>query len=792
MTEYQKALDLSRLGLYVFPVKLTDDSKTPYTARGHLDATRDPGVIEEWFNYKFPNAVVGVAAGVSGLVILDVDCKNGKDGFQDLDDNFYDIPATYDYETVNGGSHYVYSAPDGVVLNGVAKYRRMPGVDRRAGSSWVLWNGAVPGTRLAFKTAPEWLLDPSVVRSADAFDGDLELWYDALTPGQPNVLVRRAIDRIKDDMSHSDMVEAQYNAIRLGAEGNPGVPYLLQRLEEAWLARDAAAHSTPEGEWEFKFADALRSGVERYGAHTSKVSDLPAWNLSLIPAAVDASQFIQEHSYDPALFSRLLGQLVSAGTVGATAASILWNAPATLETSREWGLDFVYKRIDEATVRPEPIRENPSLVSEPSVAPRTTPGSSDILTPDEIAHVLVRPTFIDEYVAASSEKGFCNVEYAVPAAWTLLSMAFGFHAFIPKGVKIGTNLWFNILGYSGTGKSSEDDFLTDCLNLLLKNVNDEVFYNLGAGSSPEGLHEALLGRDRKASMIHHDEASDFFENLKTRDWMRTLKDQFAKWYSGRVDPMQKVRLKELRGKSALTSFNVHMMATPDRLTSLLDTEMFATGFLARFNWVWGSPPVNDDSRYRSDLVEMTDEGIHPAAVRVVLDVMDAVTLLGSKVHPMSVTREAQDRLEGLFRTMDTIAKGHDKYEIIEPAITRMGRETLWKCASLLALYRGETIIRLDDVLSAAYYAQDWFHTLFRVADAVSDGDFQRECNEIEGYIRLKGGSATRATIYHRFRSLIKKDPRELDARIMFLLESGRINRFEGEAGGITYKLNGGN
>src|SRR5690606_36496372 len=341
------------------------------------------------------------------------------------------------------------------------------------------------------------------------------------------------------------------HAIRLGAEGHPGVPELLARLESAWLSRPAENHSTPEDQWQWKFVEGLTSGVEKAGAIIGILDEAPEWSLDLVPDSIPDNQVVGQPG-DRTAFSKLLNGLVKEVPDNATIFSILWNAPVTKDISREWGADFVYKRIVDARDVPEQERENPTI-PEASPEGEVVTVSDKFLTPEEEEKVKSIHTFIDDYLTGSHGKGFTNETYAVPAAWTVLSMAFGFQAIITKGVPLSMNLWFLVLGYSGTGKSSQDEYMTSVLNLLMR--DDNVFYNLGANSSPEALHEALLERDRLASIIHHDEASDFFDNIKRKDWMASLKDQFSKWYSGRVDPMQKVRLKELKGKAAETSFN---------------------------------------------------------------------------------------------------------------------------------------------------------------------------------------------------------------------------------------------
>ena len=114
-----------------------------------------------------------------------------------------------------------------------------------------------------------------------------------------------------------------------------------------------------------------------------------------------------------------------------------------------------------------------------------------------------------------------------------------------------------------------------------------------------------------------------------------------------------------------------------------------------------------------------------------------------------------------------------------------------KCAALCAMYRGSEEIDIYDAYHAIDAVQEWYDNLFVVAAMISSGDFQRDANRIEAWIRQKGGRVTRARLYHQFGNLIAKDPRELDAKINFLVESGRINRKDESGKEPRYELNGG-
>lgn len=777
MSQLKKALDLASRGLYVFPVGEND--KRPLTDNGFYAGTTDESQIRAWWS-KTPKAGIGVWTGASGVIVLDVDVKEDStgntavDGFDSLDVAWLDVPTTFSYYSASGkGAHFVYTAPDGVELGPTTRYRNLPGIDRRSGGSYVVWAGDVPASRDEFSPAPEWLCDPTVVRSRAEFDGSVEEWFASLEPGEPNRIVRDAIARVKDDFTHAEMVSAQHEAIRLGCEANPGVPQLIARLEEAWMSRPAEHHSTPTDQWEQKFAEALSSGVQKFGDQIAVRKKMPEWSLALVPPLV-SDNLVSGAPGDKQDFNRLLREMVLHEADDYVVLSVMWNAPKTRDLAHEWGLLFTYKRVTEARITPPPERENPTLdVSDEPVESGIELSNTALLTEDEIQVVLDHPTFIDQYCDYSYlAKGWVNKEYAVPNAWAMLSMAFGHRARV-RGIPL--NLWFITLGYSGTGKTVHFKEVSYALDLLLKKP-EQAYFNLGAGSSPEAMHEALLERDGLPSMVLHDEASDFFENLSKKEWMSGLKDNFSKWYDGYVPPVNKVRLKELKGKSARTSYNLNMVGTPDRLLSHINGSMFESGFLARVNWVWGTKPPEDDTRrFRVNKTDITDEGFSPVWYDCVNDILYAQRVHGSQFINMDWTPEAEEVLVQTHMTMDRIARERDAYHLTEPAVTRLN-ETAWKCAALLALWRGDAVISYVDALTAVYYVQTWFDTLFRIIQAAGKGEFAKNLDEVEAYIRRFPKGVGMHKVYNRFVGLAKFSTRDVDNLIEYLEKSHRVVR----------------
>ena len=96
-----------------------------------------------------------------------------------------------------------------------------------------------------------------------------------------------------------------------------------------------------------------------------------------------------------------------------------------------------------------------------------------------------------------------------------------------------------------------------------------------------------------------------------------------------------------------------------------------------------------------------------------------------------------------------------------------------------------------DALHAIAAVEEWYENLFTVTAMISAGEFQNDVDKMEQWIAARGGSVTKTALYHNFRNMIQKDPRELDSRVNFLVESGRVNRKEEGGKPPKFLLNGG-
>jgi hypothetical protein len=107
----QSALKYVEEDWAVIPLK----GKQPLTQHGYKDASKDPAQITQWWT-QWPDANVGIVTGdVSGLIVLDIDVKNGHRGdesLRELEEQYGALPITLKSRTASGGWHFVFRVSD--------------------------------------------------------------------------------------------------------------------------------------------------------------------------------------------------------------------------------------------------------------------------------------------------------------------------------------------------------------------------------------------------------------------------------------------------------------------------------------------------------------------------------------------------------------------------------------------------------------------------------------------------------------------------------------------------------
>jgi predicted P-loop ATPase len=160
--------------------KCENVAKHPRTRQGLKDATLDQDQIKAWWRDSPGSNVAVVTGKVSGLVVVDIDPRNGGDeSLQDLFAEFGKFPDTVTAMTGGGGMHYYFRYP-----KDVDKIRCKPirdGIDIKADGGYVIAAPSVHGSgkeygwemssrpgEVAVAELPDWLLSLLPIESAGA------------------------------------------------------------------------------------------------------------------------------------------------------------------------------------------------------------------------------------------------------------------------------------------------------------------------------------------------------------------------------------------------------------------------------------------------------------------------------------------------------------------------------------------------------------------------------------------------------------------------------------------------
>lgn len=174
----QHALKYAERGHPVFPLYSIRDGrcdcgdpdcgspgKHPRTMCGFKDATSDRAQVRDWWS-QWPDANIGIPTGeASGLLVLDVDPRNGgAQSLLELLNQYGQLPSTLTQRTGSGGTHYIFRHRSGV---GCRTNCPGPGLDIRGDGGYFIAqpSGHVSGGQYQLMTvdppatAPQWLID---------------------------------------------------------------------------------------------------------------------------------------------------------------------------------------------------------------------------------------------------------------------------------------------------------------------------------------------------------------------------------------------------------------------------------------------------------------------------------------------------------------------------------------------------------------------------------------------------------------------------------------------------------
>jgi hypothetical protein len=226
----------------VFPTNLVRRAngkldKVPCIKQWGEAASRDLAQIESWW-HRWPDAVISIPTGKpSGVIVLDIDVKDGRNGFDRLGELGKAIlPETPIAHTASGGVHLYFARTEIEIRNSAGERGLGLGLDIRGDGGQVV----LPSTNSGYWWDPHWNFDTVEPMSAPAWLGHRQHAHKVEPANghgfSPQTALRESCDRIRcaaDGQKH-DVLNRE--AFRIGTL----VAASLLRRNEAWNDIEAA------------------------------------------------------------------------------------------------------------------------------------------------------------------------------------------------------------------------------------------------------------------------------------------------------------------------------------------------------------------------------------------------------------------------------------------------------------------------------------------------------------------------------------------------------------------------
>lgn len=397
------------------------------------------------------------------------------------------------------------------------------------------------------------------------------------------------------------------------------------------------------------------------------------------------------------------------------------------------------------------------------------------VTDEEMTYLNQHPTFVDEFVYwVGTRSPQSALRYRYSAAYMVLSCTLGDRAYVAaKHGRVFLNLWLYTLGgTSSTRKTTVKDLSMEVVENFGDMIGDDHI-QIANDFSAEALNAALSPRNGKPSVVVMDEIHGFFREIGGKGYRAGLKETLTELFNGKVKVALRMK-KESAVKKATTVFNMYGIGTDKEVAAVLTLSDFSSGFMMRPIYAITDPirATKEESYLQLDSGDGTTYIREADATS--FEFAERFAQIHAALAPgqrMEFTPEAFERFTQWQSVMyDMVEPMHD-YEYISPGYERM-KVTVLKCAALLALSNGRTVVEIWDVVKVLKQTEWWFEDMLRMLRSVAASDFQRETDEIADYIASgKDGQRNRANVVRTFG---RYRPRQFDEYIDSLIQQGRI------------------
>jgi hypothetical protein len=169
MSNLEAALAYAARGWFIYPAR----DKARALVNWGTESSNDPEQIRKWWT-KYPNAVICLNCGLSGIAVVDLDIKDGKNGpaaLAALEAIHGRLPRTLTQTTSSGGTHLIfrgtikttvgrpgYALGDGIDTRGVGGMAVLA-PSRIKGKPYVMFDDEELGAVLEPVGLPQWVAD---------------------------------------------------------------------------------------------------------------------------------------------------------------------------------------------------------------------------------------------------------------------------------------------------------------------------------------------------------------------------------------------------------------------------------------------------------------------------------------------------------------------------------------------------------------------------------------------------------------------------------------------------------
>lgn len=418
------------------------------------------------------------------------------------------------------------------------------------------------------------------------------------------------------------------------------------------------------------------------------------------------------------------------------------------------------------------------LREEKTQAPSQPLTRREFISLEERKWVHDNPTWVQEYVDWMAERTDSPEIYQRTLAYIILGACLSGRGKVstPHSV-FGLNLWM-----MGVGESTLDR-KTTALNSAMAIINGfakemlyEIPIDVGSDFTKEGIITTLgvPERDHKSALVHIDEVNGFFSEVFQKSYRAGTLEALTALYGGEVP-------KSLRaGKDAgnPNAVNTHLsfmgFGIESKIASLLTTEHFESGFLARMVWAVADEPKR---RKNSNAFEFLDE----ATTKKVFDKsrhnMVMKIVYAARNFPenpdriISFEKSAQNRLNTWIEHMTGLLYTHPERATISASIVRMFT-TAAKCCALLAMYDHRDTVEEGDVLHVLAQCELWVRDLERMSTNIANSDYEKKLHEIVDWVfSQKDHCALESSLRKKF---ARYRSSEFDDMLASLKKQGRL------------------